>query len=346
MPKQKTVAVAMSGGIDSSVSAALLQKQGYKVIGLFMHFWSDSNRCCSLESQQDARKIAQFLDFPLYTVNFDQPFKEHVVDRFISDYKKGLTPNPCVQCNKFIKFDTLLKKAKSLGAEYLATGHYIKLKNNKLYKAKDKTKDQSYFLYNLKESQLENLIFPLGDYTKPQVRKIAKKLKLPVTTKSESQDICFIPDKQYNNFLKKHLSVKSGDIIDINSKEKIGEHEGVPLYTIGQRTPIGGSGPWFVVKQDFKKNILLVSNNKKDLLQDELTLTETNWINRQNLKFPVKCKVQIRYHYPDTPCILDKNKVTLLKPVTAPTPGQSAVFYKGKQLLGGGIIKTYDRKTT
>ena len=339
----KKVAVAMSGGVDSSVAAALLKQQGYQVFGLFMHFWADpdfalekniENRCCSLEAREAARKVAQHLDIPLYTVNFNKQFKKYVVDEFVKQYQLGITPNPCIFCNKFIKFDALLKKTNSLKADYLATGHYIRIKKTagprtrsskqrgrittgarscsySLYKAKDKTKDQSYFLYNLKAPQLNKLLFPVGSFQKTEIKKLAKKFKLPLPEKKESQDVCFAPKKYYYEFLKKYLKnkIKPGDIVNLDDQKKIGKHKGLPLYTLGQRAPVGGPGPYFVVETDYKKNILFVTRQEKELFTDEFKIKNTNWINGQEPKFPLKCKVQIRYHHPDAECIIEKNKV-------------------------------------
>lgn len=356
--KGKKVAIAMSGGIDSSVAAALLKKQGYDCIGIFMKFWTDEsvskkveNRCCSQESYQKAKRVADSLDFPLYTLNFKKDFFKLVVDDFLQQYQKGLTPNPCIRCNKFIKFNLLLKKAIKLGCDYLATGHYVRKKKSKndqfnLYRAKDKKKDQSYFLYSLNQQQLKYLIFPIGNYTKEEVKRLAKKYKLPAQWVRESQEVCFVPKKGLEDFLKRHLKLKPGDIITTDGKV-VGKHEGLALYTRGQRRgiKIGGIGPFYVVRKDFKNNNLIVSKNKDDkqLYSKEFIVKNTNWLDHKS-KLKNKYRVQIRYQAKPVNCqikSLQKNKyvITSRVPIKAVTGGQSAVLYDGDRLLGGGIIE-------
>lgn len=355
----------MSGGVDSSVAAALLKKQGFEVIGIFMDFGTTlndqhttyklENRCCSIEQQEDARKVAKRLDISLYTVNFKEVFKTKIIQYFLDEYKIGRTPNPCVMCNKVIKFDLLLKKAFDLGCKYLATGHYIrksKVKNSKskvrykLFRAKDKEKDQSYFLYNLTQEQLKHLLFPIGDYIKIEVRKLARKFGLPVFKKRESQEICFIPGKSHYEFLKCHLkNFKKGPIKTLDGK-KVGIHEGLSLYTIGQRKniKIGGIGPFYVIKADFNTNILYVTDDSQDknLYSDKFLIKDVNWIPDIKPKLPLKTEVKTRYRHPSIKAILEeKNRQILVKlgsPQRAVTPGQSAVFYENDELLGGGII--------
>src|SRR3989344_3788603 len=356
--KTKRVLVAMSGGVDSSVAAALLKKQGYFVIGIFMKFWVPAggtqnntekdakqhkieNRCCSTESEKMARLVAKKIGIPFYALNAEREFKKKVVDYFLLEYKKGNTPNPCVVCNKEIKFGFLIKKALSLGADYVATGHYVAVKNGKLFKAADKNKDQSYFLWQLNQKQLEKVLFPLADYTKPEVRKLAKKFKLPTAEAKESQEICFIQNTT-NEFLNKYLKIKPGNIIDKSGKI-LGRHQGMWFYTIGQRKGIGFSGgPYYVVRKDFKKNNLIISKSKKDLLQKELIAKNVNWTSHQ--KLPLNCEVKIRYKSNSATAKIyklgaKKIKVIFEKPQAAVTPGQSAVFYAGRELLGGGIIE-------
>ena len=392
--KKPKVVVAMSGGVDSSVVAALLKQQGYDVVGVFMQFWYPTgekygeNRCCSLESWHEAMEVARILDIPIHKVNFGRQFKKLIVDEFLQEYKSGHTPNPCVACNKFIKFDLLLKYAKTVfNADFLATGHYIrlqwkfsifnfqfsnksKIQNTKnksdvieLFRAKDLNKDQTYFLYNLKQSQLKHLLFPLADYTKDQVRKLAKKFKLPVHDKPDSQEVCFV-GASHNDFLKKYLKLKPGKIVTFDFSPlpsflppltkgrvgvglrgwELGKHEGLQLYTIGQRSGIGLSGgPWYVEKLDFKKNILIVTKKQENsqIFSNELKCHKASWI-LNNPIFPLKCQAQIRYHGQTVACQVDKKGAYLTvkfnKKQRAITSGQSVVFYSGKRLLGGAII--------
>jgi tRNA-uridine 2-sulfurtransferase len=365
--KQKTsknkgkVVVAMSGGVDSSVAAALLKQQGYEVIGVFMQFWYPTadksgdkagqayaeNRCCSLESYNEAREVARLLDIPIYKVNFGKEFKKQIVDEFLAEYKAGHTPNPCVACNKFIKFDLLLKYAQTVfGADYLATGHYVKIKKAgsgyELSRPKDKAKDQTYFLYNLKQNQLQHLLFPLANYTKPQIRQLAQKLKLAVHAKPDSQEICFV-GRSHLDFLKKYLKPKGGKIVDAKG-QVLGEHQGLPLYTIGQRTGLGLSGgPWYVVDFNRAKNQLVVSRDSNDLklLNHQIFFKFSNWLGGAP-ELPLSCQAQIRYHAKPLNCVVKKvgSKLVAEFKVSpqAAAAGQSIVFYDKDRLLGGGII--------
>jgi len=362
----------MSGGVDSSVAAALLLKQGYDVVGIFMHFWSETtdgqvrdNICCSLEAQEDARRVCQKLGIPFYTMNMSAPFKKKIVDSFISCYKKGQTPNPCVNCNKFIKFGEFIRKAKALGCEYVATGHYANIQRDKrdklfsktvkkmgstrnsrfvLLKSKDSKKDQTYFLHRLNQSQLAHILFPVGGYTKDQVRKLAAQYDLPTAGKRESQEVCFIPDNNLDNFLRKYITFSVGPIRDIATGEKIGSHSGLPVFTIGQRKGIGlPGGPWYVCRLDKKNNTLWVTKNEQDLFSRELTVKNVNWIAGKISKLPIKIKCRIRYGALDAIATIVKKNVNkyLIKfasPQRAVTPGQYAVFYSGRECLGGGEI--------
>jgi tRNA-specific 2-thiouridylase len=373
-PRAEKIAVAMSGGVDSSVAAKILKDQGHDVVGIFLHFWHEDiapdkgemrgveNKCCSAEALSDARRVADKIGIPLYTLNFAKIFKKQVVDNFLAEYDAGRTPNPCVRCNKLIKLGFLIKQAKKLGFDYVASGHYAresKVKSQKskveykLFKAKDKNKDQSYFLYTFSQDELKHLLFPLGNYTKPQVRGLAKKFKLPVAEKPESQEVCFIPGKSHNEFLKRHLKLKPGEIKLLTSqppfkgeaRRAIGLHQGLPLYTIGQRKgiEIGGTGPYYAAKMDYKKNILYVVNNSNDkmLYKDNLKAKNVNWLNDRQ-KFPLSCEAVIRYRHKPAKCVVIKNKnlyqIKFKKPQRAITPGQSVVFYKNNEVLGGGII--------
>ena len=331
----------MSGGVDSSVAAALLKKQGFQVMGVFMRFWKEAegeNRCCSLDAVKRAKQVAQILKIPFYIFNFTKEFKKAVVDAFLKDYRLGLTPNPCVVCNKEIKLGLLLKRAKALSFDYVATGHYARKMGTKLYQSRNKEKDQSYFLWKLNREQLKHLLFPLSDYTKKEVRRQAKELGLPVFDTPESQEICFV-EKEVNEFLKRHLKIKKGKIIDSRGNI-LGDHQGLPLYTLGQRKGIGLSqGPFWVKGKDFKKNLLIVTKNEKDLLKKELSFREVNWLSGKPPKLPAKLKAKIRSRHEASFGVLKKgNRFIFNKPQKAITPGQSVVFYRNSELLGGGII--------
>jgi len=363
----KKVIVAMSGGIDSSVAAVLLKKEGFDVIGVFMKFWAEKekgkeNRCCTSESEKRARLVAKKLNIPFYVFNFEKEFKKKVVDYFLREEKAGLTPNPCVICNKEIKFNLLFKKLKSLKADYIATGHYantnfsqkiLKSRRNfsydrrknfkvRLLKGKDKEKDQSYFLWKLNQNLLKHILFPIGDYTKPEIKKLAKKFKLPVLDIPESQEICFIKNTT-ESFLKKHLKKNPGEIRD-KEGNVLGFHQGLWFYTIGQRKGIElPLGPFYVLKKDLKKNLLIVTKRKRDLFKRELIVRDVNWVSGKEPKLPLKTKVQIRYKHQPASAVLsaldNKVKVAFSRYQRAITPGQSAVFYKGEEVLGGGIIE-------
>ena len=385
--KMVKVVCAMSGGLDSSVAAALLKRAGFSVVGVFMKFWSEpekdgligvSNRCCSPEAEIRVRKVAKILKIPFYVFNFEKEFKKRIVDYFLEEYKKGVTPNPCVVCNKEIKFGLLLEKALALDADFIATGHYAlkhevksqksKVKSYKLLRAKDKEKDQSYFLWMLNQKQLSRILFPIGDYTRKEVENLARKFKLPVLKAKKSVEICFVKTT-INDFLRKHLEEKPGKIICLTPgvKQKVvGEHKGLWFYTIGQRKGIGlPGGPYYVLDKDLKKNILIVTKNEKDLFKKELIAKNVNWISGKEPKLPLKIKAKIRYRHLASPATIYhpegkpsasygaglKSNIYHLKfekSQRAITPGQSIVFYlptetgakagKGQEVLGGGII--------
>jgi len=344
----------MSGGVDSSVAAVLLKKQGYDVIGVFMQFWFPAgesygeNRCCSLKSWQEAQAVARIIGIPIHKVNFGRQFKKIIVDEFLRQYRLGQTPNPCVACNKFIKFDLLLKYAQTVfDADFLATGHYLSIKKEpdsySLYRAKDKNKDQTYFLYNLRQKQLKHLLFPLGDYAKNKVRSLAKQFKFSIHDKPDSQEICFVGKSHYD-FLKKYLKLKPGKIIDESGKV-LGIHHGLALYTIGQRSGLGLSGgPWYVAGWNRKRNLLLVTKKQKRsaIYKKELACRQVNWLAGTAPK-SVKCQAQIRYHGQPADCLVETSgqsvRVKFTKDQRAIMPGQSVVFYQRDKLLGGGIIK-------
>lgn len=355
--KKPKVLVAMSGGVDSSVVACILKEQGYEVLGVFMHFWAEEspeadygekNKCCSLESFNDARRVAQKFGFPIYTLNLEEKFKKEVVDEFLMSYGRGETPNPCVSCNKFIKFDPLIRKADELGANFIATGHYAKIikksGNYELWRPLDSEKDQTYFLYTLNQNKLKRILFPLAGYKKPAVREMAKKYGLEVATKRESQEICFVPDKGHNDFLKRYLNFQPGQIMTLEG-EVLGEHQGLPLYTIGQRKglEIGGTGPYYAAKFDYEQNILYVTNSFDDesLFRSDLSARDISWVGKEP-KFPCKCLAVIRYRHKAESVAVSKNgemlELKFDQPQRAITSGQSVVLYKSGQVLGGGII--------
>jgi len=321
--KKYKVICAMSGGVDSSVAAALLKKQEHDVVGVFMLMHKNSN-------SRDAKFVTKKLKIPFKILDVRKEFKKWVIDYFIQEYKKGNTPNPCVECNKWIKFRFLLEKMLEMKADFIATGHYARVKNRKLLIAKDIKKDQSYFLWTLKKEQLSKILFPIGDYTKEQVRGLAKKLGLPVFNKKDSQEVCFAVSRR-------SFKAKAGDIITADGK-KVGEHKGLVFYTIGQRKgiEIGGIGPFYVVKKDLKNNALIVSKSEKDLLKKEMVVKNMNWISRK--PYNGLCKVKIRSMTPMVLARIKKNKVIFNKPQRAITHGQSAVFYKNREVLGGGVI--------
>jgi len=353
MSEKLLVAVAMSGGVDSSVAALLLQQQGYPIVGLTMQLVPCGGEkvggCCGIEAVRSAQKVCQKLHVPHYVVNFREPFRKIVINNFIQEYGHGHTPNPCVICNEKIKFDLLLRRAKEIGAAYLATGHYavIKSRGQKvfLFKGKDKNKDQSYFLYRLRQNQLKHLLFPLGNLTKPQVRQIAAKAKLPTAAKPESQEICFIPDNNYRNFLVSATGTKGKSGLIVDKKNKIlSHHSDLNQYTIGQRKGLGlnNSKPLYVIKIDVKNNKLIIGP-EKDLYQKKCLVKNVNWTGGVAPKLPLRAMAKIRYRSPAARATIKKQGQNLLcrfiKAQRAITPGQSIVFYQGNQVLGGGIIE-------
>ncbi len=355
--KEVRVAAAMSGGVDSSVAAALLQKQGYKVIGLTMQLWpreaaaGPETSCCGIGAIEDAKRVAAKLGISHYVINCRVLFEQKVIQDFCHNYESGLTPNPCIKCNELVKFDYLLHQARKLGATYLATGHYAKIQrnNNKkkyaLIKAKDPKKDQSYFLYTLTQDQLKHILFPLGNYTKAQVRSIAQKTGLPTAHRPESQEICFIPDNDYRRFLKERIGrkIKKGPITDIKGK-RLGIHQGLPYYTIGQRKGLGiaAAQPLYVKEINRKKNILVVAP-EADIYQDKLIANKIIFTNVSKLTGDVKARAKIRSAHKAAACTISplgrgRVKVKFSYGQWAITPGQAIVFYKGNKIIGGGTI--------
>lgn len=344
----------MSGGVDSSVAAALLKKRGFDVRGVFIKTWSAVLPCDQKQDRLDAMKAALQLKIPFETWDFSREYKKDVVDYMVSGYAEGITPNPDIMCNKYIKFGLFWERALKRGADFIATGHYIKIQKSKiknskfkiiyrLFQSRDKNKDQSYFLWTLTQKQLKRCLFPIGDYTKPEVRKLAKKFGLHTAQKKDSQGICFLGKVDLRDFLKKRLGEKPGNILTLSGKV-IGRHQGLSFYTIGQRKGIGlPAGPWFVAGKDLKRNALVVTKNEKDLLKKELIVQNVNWLSGREPKLPLKVEVKVRYRAPSAAATIDKTpnkryKIKFVSPQRALAPGQSSVFYKGEQLLGGGII--------
>lgn len=348
----------MSGGVDSSVAAAILKNRGFDVSGVFL----DLGQINFKESLKSAEKTAEKIGIPLTSVNIRKEFKKEIIGYFLEEFKKGNTPNPCVKCNKRIKFGLLLKLAEKMKFDYLATGHYIRPKSFflqdghqgkffrkedfRLLQAKDKTKDQSYFLYNLTQKQLGKLLFPLGNYTKEEVKKMADEWKLPYL-KKESQDICFLKGG-HNEYLKKYLALKKGKIITADNKI-IGEHEGLPLYTIGQRHGFsrGGGVPYYVTGKNIKKNLLIAASkaDEEKYFKKEVKIKNVNWISGKAPDIKKIYKARIRYRQPLQNCRISSYQpaastchVEFIKSQRAVTPGQSLVIYRGNELLGGGII--------
>jgi len=337
--RQKTVYVAMSGGVDSSVAAALLKKRGFHVIGVFMKPWqSPGVRCLWQKDREDALRVATVLDIPLLTWDFSKEYGTRVTRYMIDGYRRGITPNPDIMCNKEIKFGLFFKKAMDAGADFVATGHYARIKNSILYTAKDTNKDQTYFLWTLAKKQFSQTLFPIGDYTKPQVRILAKNFGLPVYNKKDSQGVCFVGALDMKSFLKRHIKSRSGPIIHVRGTV-LGRHDGVAYYTIGQRHGMNitvGGGPYYVVGKNMRTSTLFVGE-EKDLFSSTAKITGMHW--NTPAQFPIVVDVKIRYRTQAQRAVLAKNGVLRFKkPQRAITPGQSAVFYRGKKILGGGII--------
>jgi tRNA-uridine 2-sulfurtransferase len=350
------VVVAMSGGVDSSVAAALLVEQGYQVIGLMLRLWSEGgrseeNRCCTPDSMALARRVAAQLKIPFYAVDAQQLFRDQVVQYFIQGYTAGITPNPCLACNRQVRWGFLLERAIALGAQSMATGHYARLVPDgagkiRLLKGADPQKDQSYVLHFLGQPDLKRTLFPLGELTKPQVREIARKMGLPVAEKPDSQDLCFLGVDDYRNFLLRHAPEveKPGPIFRVTG-ELIGEHRGLAFYTIGQRKGLGitSHDPLYVIAKDGSRNALLIGNADQ-LGSDRLSAGEVNWIAGEPPSAPFRAQVKIRYKAQVAwakviPNGQDRVQVQFEQPVRDITTGQAVVFYNEEECLGGGIIQ-------
>ncbi|NGX33708.1 MAG: tRNA-specific 2-thiouridylase MnmA [Candidatus Anoxychlamydiales bacterium] len=351
--KKKVVAIGLSGGVDSSASAYLLKKQGYAVFALFMKNWQDENSDCSAQKDfEDVQKVCKTLDIEYYTINFEKEYLDLVFSTCLEEYKLGITPNPDILCNKEIKFNLFLKKALSLGADFLATGHYAQKQiiddHIHLLKGVDPNKDQSYFLYTLKSEILKKIIFPIGHLTKKEVRKIAKDQNLSTHAKKDSTGICFIGKRKFSEFISKYINYTPGDIKSIEG-QVLAKHVGLSFYTIGQRKglKIGGKGnAWYVAKKDLKTNTLFVcqGENHKALFASKLLAKKLSFVvDDFSINTPYKCLAKIRYRQYDQECTIEKLEkdsieVSFEKPQRAITEGQSIVFYKDNICLGGAII--------
>jgi tRNA-specific 2-thiouridylase len=351
------VIVGMSGGVDSSVTAALLKQAGHDVIGMTLNVWPDlpnmpemrrEDACCALGAVEDARRVADVLDIPYYVLNFREVFEDRVIKDFVSTYASGRTPNPCIRCNQFIKFDALLVKARQLGAQFVATGHYARIEHgspglNRLRKAADPTKDQSYVLYVMSQDRLGAAMMPLGEYTKVETRQVAADLGLSVANKPESQDICFVPFKRYTEFIERYAPevLQPGPIVNRDGTV-LGEHRGIALHTVGQRRGLGVAAgqPLFVTGLEPSTNTVIVGG-ADELLQSNCVLEDVNWIAGAPEQ-EINAMAKARYRSQEVPCRVrregDAWHVEFEQPQRAITPGQALVLYEGEYVLGGGTI--------
>jgi tRNA-specific 2-thiouridylase len=362
----KRVVVAMSGGVDSSVAAALMVQAGYEVIGIMMRLWAEDgegahgyNRCCTPDQMTDAARVARKLGIPFYVLDTQAVFRRQIVQFFVEQYGRGVTPNPCLECNRHIRFEWLLNHARSLDADYLATGHYARIRQApdgayQLLKGLDERKDQSYVLSVLGQAQLAHVLFPIGELHKARVREIAAALGLDVASKGESQDLCFLADGDYRRFLREHSPAMLGAQIsregEIRTRDGrvLGKHTGLPNYTIGQRKGLGiaSAEPLYVIALDVANNALIVGS-QAELGSAQLTAARVNWISGAPPATPIRAEVKIRYKAQPMPALVtplpnDRAQVIFDAPVRDITPGQGAVFYQGELCLGGGIIERPD----
>ncbi len=354
--KANSALIAMSGGVDSSVAAALTMEKGYNCIGCTMRLYENDmvgldllGTCCSIEDTKDARSVCEKLGIDYNIYHYEAEFKDKVIEPFVCSYEKGETPNPCIRCNKYLKFDSLYKRARELGCEYIVTGHYARIQERDghfyLLKAVDLNKDQSYVLYDLSEEQLAHTLFPLGEYTKTQAREIAEKYGFVTSHKSESQDICFVPDGDYAGMIKRYREKEypTGDFVD-KEGNVLGRHDGIINYTIGQRRGLGipADRRLYVTKLDVENNKVILADNI-DLFKRELMIRDFHWITGQAPDKEFRCSAKIRYKHKEQPafvCPMENGyaKVVFDEPQRAITAGQSAVLYDGDIVLGGGII--------
>jgi tRNA-specific 2-thiouridylase len=357
MSERPSVVVAMSGGVDSSVAAALLVEQGYPVIGMMLRLWSeegceDENRCCTPDAMAQARRVAAILGIPFYAVDGRERFRASVVQDFLEGYHRGLTPNPCIVCNRSVRWGYLLEQAQSAGAGYMATGHYARLRQMptgtvELLRARDDHKDQSYVLSGLNQAQLAHTLLPLGEYTKPEVRELARKYQLPVAERPDSQDLCFLGQGDYRSFLARHMpeAVRPGPIVTRDGRV-LGEHQGLAFYTIGQRKGLGVASalPLYVLQKDLEGNRLVIGA-ESELGQQAMQVRAINWIAGEAPAESFMAEVKIRYKATFAqatvfPLAGDRARVVLVEPARDITPGQLAVFYNGERVVGSGWIES------